>query len=107
MNKTGFSRPGAIQMAVSAALLVLTSLAPLFYAATQPSHEWLMVSYGLPALAILLAGILIAFSYFVGFLRYCDSKGYSMWLGFWLFISHAPGFIVLLLLPDLKSDLPK
>ena len=105
MGKIGLSRPGAIQMVVSAILMVAAAIGPIFWAATRPSHEWLMVLTGLPALTMEIASVLVLMFYFVGFLRYCASKGYSKWLGFWLFLGSIPGFIVLLMLPDLKANM--
>jgi hypothetical protein len=104
MSKTGLSRPGAIQMLAAATLMVVAAVGPVYLAASRPTHEWLMVLNGFPALAMSVAGIALLVLYFVGFLRYGSSKGYSKWLGFWLFFSNFPGFIALLLLPDLKAE---
>ncbi|MBS1989948.1 MAG: hypothetical protein JSS86_12965 [Cyanobacteria bacterium SZAS LIN-2] len=102
MNKSGLSRPGAMLMLMSAALMVISGVGPVFLAVSRPTHDWLMVLTGMPAFGIIAASALVAILYFVGFLRYCGSKGYSAFLGFWLFLGNVPGFIVLLLLPDLK-----
>jgi hypothetical protein len=103
MNKTGFSRPGALQMIVSAALMLLGSIGPLFVAFTVPDHEWSFYLTGLPVLGLSILGIATVILYIVGFLRYCGSKGYSKWLGVWLLFGHLFGLIVLLLLPDLEA----
>ena len=91
-------------MVASAILMVLAAIGPIVLAAMRPSHEWLMVLSGLPALALTIAGGFVVLLYFVGFLSYCASKGYSKWLGFWLFFGSVPGFIVLLMLPDLTAN---
>jgi len=104
MNKSGLSRPGAMLMVMSAALMVISGICPVFLALTRPTHEWLMVLTGMPAFGIIMASGLVAILYFVGFLKYCASKGYTAWLGFWLFLGNVPGFIVLLLLPDLNAS---
>lgn len=103
MKKTGLSRPGASQMVTSAALVLLAGIGPIFLAATRPSQEWLMVLTGFPALALSLVGVGVILLYIVGFLRYCKSKGYSMWLGLCLLVCNVFGFIALLLLPDLNT----
>jgi hypothetical protein len=105
MNKTGLSRPGAIQMIASATLMLAAAVGPVYLAASRPTHEWLMVLSGFPALAMSLAGVVLLILYFIGFLKFCSSKGYSKWLGFWLFFGNFPGFIALLLLPDLKAGM--
>jgi hypothetical protein len=103
MNKTGLSRPGAMLMVMSAVLTILVGVGPLFMAATRPSHEWLMVLTGLPAFMLSISGLFVTILYFIGFLKCGASKGYSAWLSFWLFWGNVPGFIVLLLLPDLNA----
>jgi ABC-type Na+ efflux pump permease subunit len=103
MNKKGLSRPGALQMIASVIIMIITAIGPLYLAATRPNNEWFMVLNGLPALAVVIASIAVLFLYLIGFLRYCGSKGYSKWIGFWLLFAHAFGFIVLMLLPDLKT----
>lgn len=105
MSKTGLFRPGAIQMVASTILIVVAAIGPIVLAAMRPSHEWLMVLSGLPAIALTITGGFVVLLYFVGFLSYCASKGYSKWLGFWLFFGTIPGFIVLLMLPDLKANI--
>lgn len=100
MHKTGLSRPGTIQMIAAAIITAVGIVVPAYMCAIRPNHEWLMVLSGFPALAAASTGIIIALLYFIGFLRYCTSKGYSKWIGFWLFLSHLPGLIILLLLPD-------
>jgi hypothetical protein len=102
-NKTGFSRPGALQMLASAALMLVGAIGPFFVASSRPSHEWFMVVTGAPAFAMSLIGVAVLVLYLIGFFRYCASKGYSKWLGLFLFFANLPGFIVLLLLPDLHS----
>jgi hypothetical protein len=104
MHEKGLSRPGAMLMVASAILMLVSAIGPVFLAVMRPTHEWLMVLSGFPAFAIISASALTAVLYFVGFLRYCVSKGYSSWLGFWLFLGNVPGFIVLLLLPDRKGN---
>lgn len=104
MTKTGLSRPGAMQMVASATLMVVAAIGPAVLAVGRPNHEWLMVLNGPPALAMVIASLIVIVLYCLGFFRYCSSKGYSTWLGFWLFIGNLPGFIVLLLLPDLKAS---
>jgi hypothetical protein len=103
MNKTGLSRPGAIQMVASLVLMLLASIGPAFVAATRPTHEWILALTGLPALAMTVAGIAVFILYVVGFLRYSSSKGYNMWVGLFLLLGSIPGFIALLLLPDLNT----
>ena len=102
MNKKGISRPGALQMVASVAIMIIAAIWPLYLAATRPGNEWFMVLNGLPALAVVIASIAVLLLYLIGFLRYCASKGYSKWIGFWLLFANVFGFIVLLLLPDLK-----
>ena len=102
-KRTGLSRPGALQMLASAALMIVAAIGPILVASSRPTNEWLIVLTGFPALGMSVAGIGVLLLYFIGFLRYCASKGYSKWLGFWLFIGNIPGFVVLLLLPDLSS----
>jgi len=104
MNKSGLSRPGARQMVAAVILLVVGAIGPLFLAFMQPNQEWSMVLSGFPAFVVAISGVVVVFLFFVGFIRYCASKGYSKWIGFWLCFGHVPGFVVLLLLPDLKLD---
>lgn len=92
-------------MLIAVVSITFAGIVPLVYALTLPSHEWLMSLSGLPALAMTIASLAVVILYVIGFIRYSASKGYSKWLGFWLLLSHLPGFIVLLLLPDLKTDL--
>ncbi len=101
---SGFSRPGALQMVAAAVLAVISAVGPLFIAATRPSHEWVLILSGLPAMAISLSGFLIAILYVVGFFRFCTSKGYSKWLAFWLLLGNFFGLVVLLILPDRKPE---
>ncbi|HEY9756459.1 MAG TPA: hypothetical protein V6C97_14930 [Oculatellaceae cyanobacterium] len=103
MRKQGISRPGALQMVAAASLVFLASGGPIFIAATRPTHEWLMALSGLPALALMLVGVGTVALYLVGFLRYCGSKGYSLWLGLWLSLGGFVGLVALLLLPDLTE----
>lgn len=103
MSRTGFARPGALQMSASLVLMALSGIGPLFIATTRPGHEWMVILTGLPVLGVSLFGIGILLLYVVGFLRYCGSKGYSKWLGAWLLLGNVFGFIVLLLLPDLTT----
>jgi hypothetical protein len=103
MSKQGISRPGALQMVASAALMLVASGGPIFVAATRPTHEWLLSISGLPALTLILVVLGTSALYFIGFLRYCASKGYSMWLGFWLWLGGAVGLIALMLLPDITT----
>jgi hypothetical protein len=102
MNKTGLSRPGAMQMVAAIILGVVAAIGPLFLAFMRPDQVWFMALSGLPAFAIAISGVGVLILFFVGFIRYCASKGYSKWIGFWLCFGHLPGFIVLLLLPDCK-----
>ncbi len=104
MNKTGLSRPGALQMLVSVFLMIVASSGPILIALTRPSHELFMYLTGYSAIALELFGFGIMVLYFVGFLRYCASKGYSMWIGFWLLFANVFGLIVLLMLPDFKKS---
>lgn len=103
MSKRGLSRPGATQIVAALVLTGLTSVGALAIAATRPNQEFLMILTGFPALAMALSGLLVAVLYIVGFLRYCSNKGYSKWLGLSLLLSTLPGFLALLLLPDLKE----
>lgn len=98
--KTFLSRPGSIQMTIALVLATLAGLVPIYLACMMPSHEWFMVLTGLPAASMAAASLAILGLFFVGYIRYCISKGYSGWIGFWLFWSNLPGFIVLLLLPE-------
>ena len=98
--KTGFGRPGALQMLIAVALGAMEGVIPFVMAASMPSHEWALVLNGFPAFLMMAAGMATAILYFVGFLRYCTSKGYSPWLGLLLLICNVPGFIMLLLLPQ-------
>ena len=107
MNKTGLSRPGGMQMVLSAILMIVVAIGPMYIAASRPDHEWSVVLNGLPALAVTVASVVLLLLYFIGFLRYCASKGYSKWLGLWLFLGHVFGLIVLLLLPDQKTAMQK
>lgn len=104
MNNNWLSRPGAIQMLASIVLVTFASIGPIVLAIRQPGHEWLMSLSGLPALAMTIATVLVLALYCIGFLRYCASKGYSKWLGVCLLLGHFPGFIALLLLPDLQAS---
>ena len=90
-------------MAVSLVLLSLAAAAPIVFAIVTPSHEWLVNLVGVPAFVTIVISIVVVSLYLVGFIRYCSSKGYSKWLGFWLFLGNIPGFITLLLLPDLQQ----
>lgn len=103
MSKTGLARPGAMQMVGAAILVLVVAIGPLFLAAVQPEQVWSIMLTGFPAFAVSVSGLLVLVLYLVGFLRYCASKGYSKWLGFWLLLGHFAGFIALLLLPDLKT----
>ncbi len=105
MNGTGLGRPGAMQMVAAGVLMAAETIAPIVVAATRPNHEWFMDLTGLPAMVPIIVSTLLVALYFVGFLRYCSSKGYSKWLGFWLFLGNIPGFITLLLLPDLQRNI--
>lgn len=89
-------------MFVSLALMAVAAIAPTVMASIENNHEWSMVYTGMPALLAVLGGVLVFVLYFVGFLRYCASKGYSKWLGFWLLLGSFPGFITLLMLPDIN-----
>lgn len=100
-TKSGMSRPGALQMLAAVILTIICSVGPIVLAMTKPTHEWSLVAVGPEALLLSSVGLIIAALYAVGCIRYCTSKGYSKWLGFWLFLSHVAGFITLLLLPDL------
>lgn len=103
MNRKGICRPGAWLMVAAVVLTVMSSLGPLFIAATRPSHEWSLILSGLPALLLSLSGVVILILYVVGFLQYCHSKGYSRWLGVLLLLGNVLGFLVLLMLPDLNA----
>jgi hypothetical protein len=103
MNKNGLYRPGAFLMAVSLVLFSSAAAGPVVLVIMTPSHEWLFNLNGLPALAMIMTSIVVVLLYLVGFIRYSSSKGYSNWLGFWLFLGNIPGFITLLLLPDLQQ----
>ncbi|MBA3859012.1 MAG: hypothetical protein C0507_19065 [Cyanobacteria bacterium PR.3.49] len=102
MFKTGFARPGALQMLVATVAIALCSTFPPVIAAFKPSHEWLLVLTGIPAFLMIFAGLMMFIVYGIGFLRYCADKGYSKWLGLVLLLGAVPGFLVLLMLPDLK-----
>ncbi|MBC7999211.1 MAG: hypothetical protein IAF58_14775 [Leptolyngbya sp.] len=41
--------------------------------------------------------------WFYGFIQYTKSKGYNGWVALCLCLGNVPGFIALLLLPDMKS----
>ncbi len=103
MNKKGLSRPGAMLMAAAVVLLTLAAIGPIVMAASTPSHEWSMILTGPSALATSAAGLFSLLLYAVGYLKYCSSKGYSTWLALWLLLGNLPGFVVLLLLPDLHE----
>jgi hypothetical protein len=96
----GFARPGAMQMLWAGILLALESLGPIFAAAANPNHEWVMELTGIWAASLWLVTAIAVVLYCIGFVRYCMSKGYSGWIGFFLLIGNLPGFIVMLLLPD-------
>ncbi len=102
MVKTGLARQGALQMLIAVVAMTGCSIIPPVIAAFKPSHEWLMVMTGTPAFLMVIAGLMMFVIYSVGFLRYCVDKGYSKWLGFVLLLGAVPGFLVLLMLPDLK-----
>lgn len=91
-------------MLISALLILAEAFVPVVVTAISPSHEWSVVLTGTPAFAWVAAAMLVTVCYFVGFLRYCASKGYSMWLAVLLFVSNVPGFIILLLLPDRTAE---
>jgi hypothetical protein len=105
MKRTGFRRPGAILMVAATALIFLSGLGPLFIASTRPSHEWLMILTGAPAIALFIAGVCIICLYVVGFLRYSADKGYSSLVGLWLLLGNVFGLIAMLLLPDKTSSI--
>ena len=92
-------------MILAALLMIVAAIGPAIIAFTKPNHEWLLELSGLPAVALAAACLAVAILYFVGFLLYCKSKGYSMWVGFWLLLSNIPGFIALMLLPDLHATI--
>jgi hypothetical protein len=94
-------RPGALQMLAAVILTIVCSVGPIVLAITKPTHEWSLVAVGPEAVLLSSLGLIITALYAVGCIRYCASKGYSKWLGFWLFLSHVTGFVTLLLLPDL------
>lgn len=104
MGKKGLSRPGALQMVASAILTLVASVGPTVIALTRSSHEWSLFLAGFPALALSLSGVVVFLLYVVGFLRYCSNKGYSKWLGLFLFLGNVPGLISLLLLPDISMN---
>jgi hypothetical protein len=99
--KSFIARPGAVQMLVSGSILILTGLWPIFMAISHRQSFVLLT--GTPAVAATLAAAILGCAYFVGFLRYCSSKGYSQWIGLCLFLGHFAGFLALLLLPDLNT----
>src|SRR5437763_1806682 len=100
MNRTGFARPGSLQILVAVVISLLFGIGPLFMALTSPTHAWAYVATGPQAILLSSVGLIVTVLYAVGCIRYCKSKGYSGWLGFWLFLAHIPGFIAILLLPD-------
>lgn len=102
MLKTGIARPGALQMLVATVAIAGCSSLPPILAAFKPSQEWLMVLTGIPAFLMVFAALMMFTVYCVGFLRYCVDKGYSRWLGLVLLLGAIPGFLGLLLLPDLR-----
>ncbi|SRR5579883_1061037 len=102
-TKSGMWRPGALQMFAAMILAIVCSAGPIVLAITNPTHEWSLVAVGPEALLFSSLGLIITALYAVGCIRYCASKGYSKWLGFWLFLSHVTGFVILLLLPDLYA----
>jgi len=104
MLNTGFARPGALQMLVASVAITACSTVPPIIAAFKPSHEWLLVLTGIPAFLMVFAGFMMFIIYGLGFLRYCADKGYSKLLGLVLVFGAIPGFLVLLLLPDLKHS---
>lgn len=104
MRKKGLSRPGALQMVASAILTLVASVGPTVIALTRSSQEWSLFLTGFPALALSLSGVVVFLLYVVGFLRYCSNKGYSKWLGLFLFLGNVPGFISLLLLPEISMN---
>jgi hypothetical protein len=100
-TKSGMWRPGALQMLAALILGIICSAGPVVLAMTRPTHEWSLIAVGPEALLLSSLGLIIVALYAIGCIRYCASKGYSKWLGFWLFLSHLTGFVTLLLLPDL------
>jgi hypothetical protein len=90
-------------MFLAAGFITGGAMVPTVVAAFHPNHEYTLLLNGAPAFAVSVALILLAVLYIVGFVRYCASKGYSKWLGFWLLLGNVPGFIVMLLLPDLTD----
>ena len=104
MRKQSLRHPGAIQMLIAAAAIVAASVIPAIQAWRQPNNEWCMALNGVPAALAIAAAAAVIGLYFVGFLRYCHSKGYSFLLGFLLLICNLPGFIIMLLLPDLRNS---
>lgn len=103
MNKTGLKRDGAAFMLAGATLLAILSTFPLIIAATKPSHEWSIFLVGAPAISMMFAATTFCLIYALGFLTYCSSKGYSIWVGIWLLLCNVPGLMILLLLPDLRE----
>ena len=102
MIKTGLARQGALEMLIAAVAITGCSIIPPVIAAFKPSHEWLVILTGIPAFLMIFAGLMMFIIYSIGFLRYCVDKGYSKWLGMVLLLGAVPGFLVLLMLPDLK-----
>jgi len=100
MNNTGIARPGAKLMIFAAALMILGTTVPWLLASSSPSHLWFLELTGLPALGLVMGHAVLILMYFLGYLAYVGSKGYSKWLGFCLFFASVPGFVVMLLLPD-------
>lgn len=104
MTKKGLARPGALQMLVAIVSITVGSIAPTMMALRSPNHEWALALNGAPALGMFLVAAGLSVLYIIGFLRYCSSKGFSKWLAFWLLLGNVPGFIVLMLLPDLNYE---
>jgi hypothetical protein len=102
-ERKGFSRPGVIAILSAVVLTVAFSIGPLMLAFSRPNHEFTFFASGVEAMLVSSIGLIVTGLYAFGCIRYCLSKGYSGWLGFWIFLSHIPGFITMLLLPDLHE----
>lgn len=106
MHKSELQRPGAVQMLIAAVLMGIVGIGPIVATLIRPEHEWSLFLSGAPALVALACSIGFVLLYFLGFIRYTVSKGYSSWLGLFLFMGHIFGLIVLLMLPDRGEAAP-
>jgi hypothetical protein len=105
MNRKGFARPGALQMLISVVGSLVCAIYPMYIAATSPGHEYALILTGMSAFLLVLAYGLLFILYIIGFARYAASKGYGPLVVVLLLIANAIGFLLLLLLPDRRSNI--